>query len=84
MSEAQAHLSRAQPRDILCVLGTLIRRRNCKMLLLKLNFEMMSRPTLMAYHRELCEIARDAMSSEERQRYRAVRERVATLLAFPR
>jgi len=50
----------------------------------QLNFEMMSRPTLMAYHRELCEIARDAMSSEERQRYRAVRERVATLLAFPR
>jgi hypothetical protein len=54
------------------------------MLLLKLNFEKMSRPTLLAYHRELCEIARDAMPSEERQLYRAVRERVATLLAFPR
>jgi hypothetical protein len=54
------------------------------MLLLKLNLEKMSRPTLLAYHRELCEIARDAMSSGERQLYRAVRERVATLLAFPR
>jgi hypothetical protein len=54
------------------------------MLLLKLNFEKMSGPTLLAYHMELCEIARDAMSSEETQRYRAVRGRVATLLAFPR
>jgi hypothetical protein len=52
------------------------------MLLLKLNFENMSRPTLLAYHEELCEIARAPMSSEERRLYRAVRERVATLLAF--
>jgi len=54
------------------------------MLLLKLDFEKMSGHTLMCYHQELCEIARDDMSSEERRLYRAVRERVATLLAFPR
>jgi hypothetical protein len=54
------------------------------MLLLKLNFEKMLSHTLMAYHQELCEIARTPMSSEERQLYRAVRERVATLVAFPR
>jgi hypothetical protein len=54
------------------------------MLLLRLNFEMMSRPTLRAYHKELCEIALEPMRSDERQLYRAVRERVATLLAFPR
>jgi hypothetical protein len=29
------------------------------MLLLKLNFEKISRPRLLAYHKELCEIARD-------------------------
>jgi hypothetical protein len=54
------------------------------MLLLKLNFEQMQRPTLLAYHRELCAIARDPMSSDERLTYRAVRERVTELVAFPR
>jgi hypothetical protein len=54
------------------------------MLLLTLNFEKMSRPTLMAFHDSLCDIARDPMSSEERQVYRAVRDQVATLIAFPR
>jgi hypothetical protein len=52
-----------------------------KMLLLKLDFEKMSNHTLMAYHQELCEIAREP---DERRLYRAVREHVATLLAFPR
>jgi hypothetical protein len=51
------------------------------MLLLKLDFEKMSNHTLMAYHQELCEIAREP---DERRLYRAVREHVATLLAFPR
>jgi hypothetical protein len=54
------------------------------MLLLQLNYEAMQRPTLLAYHQELCAIARDPMSSAERQEYRAVRERVAMLVAFPR
>jgi len=54
------------------------------MLLLTLNFKKMSRPTLVAFHDQLCEIARDPMSFEERQVYRAVREQVATLIAFPR
>jgi hypothetical protein len=54
------------------------------MLLLKLDFERMSYPTLLAYHNALCDIARDPMTSEERQVYRAVRKRVATLIAFPR
>jgi hypothetical protein len=54
------------------------------MLLLKLNFEKMSRPMLLAYHNELCEIAREPMRSDERRLYRAVCERVAMPLAFPR
>jgi len=54
------------------------------MLLLKLNFEAMQRSTLLRYHEELCAIARDPMSSAERKQYRAVRERVAMLIAFPR
>jgi hypothetical protein len=53
------------------------------MLLLKLNYPEMRRSTLLRYHEELCAIARDPMTSAERQVYRAVRERVALLIAFP-
>jgi hypothetical protein len=53
------------------------------MLLLKLNNEAMQVSTLLRYHEELIAIARDPMSSAERQEYRAVRERVAMLIAFP-
>lgn len=55
------------------------------MLLLCLKYEAMSRSNLLAYFDQLCAIARDPdMSSEERRIYRAVRKRVATLIAFPR
>jgi hypothetical protein len=53
------------------------------MLLLNLNYEAFDPPTLRAYHKELLAIALDPMSAAERRAYRAVRERVATLLAFP-